>query len=122
MAEGRTVISDRYLLSTVVYQSVGGDLSAESLWELGRLANAGVNPDLTILMDMPAAAASGRISGPGDRMESRGVEYMESVRQAFLRQLTHSSLETGVVDAQRSVESVADEIRQLVDRFLFARG
>ena len=114
--QGRTVISDRFLLSTVVYQSIGGNVSAEQLWEMGRLANDGITPDLTILMDMPATEAMKRMDRPADRLEQRGVDYMESVRQAFLEQLPHSSQETAVIDAGRSADEVADQIRRAVQQ------
>ncbi len=114
--QGRTVISDRFLLSTVVYQSIGGNVSAEQLWEIGRLANDGITPDLTILMDMPATEAMKRMDRPADRLEQRGVDYMESVRQAFLEQLPHSSQETAVIDAGRSADEVADQIRRAVQK------
>ena len=114
--QGRTVISDRFLLSTVVYQSIGGNVSAEQLWEMGRLANEGITPDLTILRDMPATEAMKRMDRPADRLEQRGVDYMESVRQAFLEQLPHSSQETAVIDAGRSADEVADQIRRAVQQ------
>lgn len=114
LQRGKTVISDRFLLSTVVYQSIGGDVSAEYLWQLGHLANAGMVPDLTILMDMPASEAINRMDRPADRLEKRGVDYMEAVRQAFLVQLSQSSPETAVVDAGRSPDEVAQQIRKVV--------
>ncbi len=118
LAEGRTVISDRFLLANVVYQSVGGATSPEWLWQMGRLANGGVEPTLTLLLDMPASEAMKRFQGPADRMESRGVEYLESVRQAFLTQLPHSSTHTAVIDARQSEQAVADEIHRAIDQLL----
>ncbi len=81
LAAGKTVISDRFLLANVVYQSIGGDVSADLLWQLGQLANDGIEPDLTILLDMPASAAIKRIDRPADRMEQRGKRtWSRSVR------------------------------------------
>ncbi|TWU08349.1 dTMP kinase [Stieleria varia] len=122
LALGKVVISDRFLLSTVVYQSIGDSekqaIAPTDLWQLGRLANNGLIPDLTILLDLSAATSMQRITGPTDRMESRGTGYMESVRQAFLQQLPHSSPETMVIDAEQDIGSVASEIRRQVDEFL----
>ena len=106
-------MSDRFLLANVVYQSIGGTVAADQLWELGLLANGNLRPDLTLLFDMPAADAAARMCGPADRMESRGIEYMESVRQAFLRELPKSSPEVAVIDAGRSPEEVT---KQMLDR------
>ncbi|MCP4889481.1 MAG: dTMP kinase, partial [Planctomycetaceae bacterium] len=87
LAAGQTVISDRFLLANVVYQSVGGKASPELLWKLGRLANGGLTPTITLLLDMPAAESMNRFDGPADRMEKRGEDYLEAVRQAFLKEL-----------------------------------
>ncbi len=118
LAAGKTVISDRFLLANVVYQSIGGDVPAEQLWQLGNLANNGLRPDLTILLDMPAQSAMQRIDRPADRMESRGVAYLESVREAFLNQLPHASDQTIVVNADQDVDQVSDEMLQAVDEIL----
>lgn len=117
LAAGKTVISDRYLLANVVYQSVGGDVTAEQLWTLGRLASGGLDPDLTILLDMPAAAAMQRLGRPTDRMESRGLEYLETVRTAFLTQLPHCGSTTQVVNADQNPDEIAAQIRAIVDKF-----
>ena len=63
LAEGKSVVSDRFLLANVVYQSVGNhEVSPELLWQMGRLAAGGLRPDFTILLDMPADVAM-RASG-----------------------------------------------------------
>jgi dTMP kinase len=115
---GKTVISDRFLLANVVSQSIGGDVSDQRLWEMGRWANDGLAPDLTLLLDMPAAAAMQRLDRPADRMERRGIEYMESVRQAFLKQLPLSSESTSVINADQTPDNVANDVIQAVDAFL----
>lgn len=113
---GTTVISDRFLLANVVYQSVGQEdvVSPELLWRLGDLANNGLRPDLTLLLDMSAEVSMRRLTGPADRMESRGVEYMEMVRQAFLRELPNSSPHVAVIDADQSPDQVATDIVKAV--------
>ncbi|MDA8746442.1 dTMP kinase, partial [Rubripirellula amarantea] len=110
LAEGKIVISDRFLLANVVYQSVGGNVSTETLWQLGRIANAGLTPDLTILLDMPASESLKRLGGIADRMEMRGEEYMESVRQAFLRELPNAGGTTCVINAAQTPEEIHNEI------------
>ena len=118
IASGTSVISDRFLHANVVYQSIGGDVSAELLWQMGRLANGGLDPDLTLLLDMPATAAIGRLDRPTDRMERRGVEYLESVRQAYLEQLPQSSRCTAVINADQPPQEVEKDVIAAVDGFL----
>ena len=121
IAEGKTVVSDRFLLANVVYQSVGDKISPDVLWQMGRLANGGLTPDLTILLDMPAQRSMERIGKETDRMESRGVEYMEAVRQGFLQELTHSSEATAMIDADQSPEDVSREMLAIVAEVLSRR-
>jgi dTMP kinase len=85
---------------------------------MGRWANNGLQPDLTLLLDMPAEASTTRIKDPADRMERRGIEYLESVRQAFLRELGHSGPSTAVIDADQSPEAVWQDVKQSVDELL----
>lgn len=118
LSEGTAVVSDRFLLANVVYQSVGGGVSSEQLWKIGLLANQGLLPDLTLLLDMPAEAAMKRVGKETDRMERRGGDYMESVRQAFLRELPHSSPVTAIIDADRTADDVTADMFRHVDLFL----
>ena len=121
IADGKTVISDRFLLANVVYQSVGGVVQPDLLWKMGRLANGGLIPDLTILLDMPAQRSMERLGNEKDRMESRGVDYMEEVRQAFLQQLPHSSDNTLVINADQSPDDVSREMLAKVKDILDER-
>jgi dTMP kinase len=119
IADGAVVVSDRFLLANVVYQSIAsdamaGDLSTEDLWHIGQWATGGLRPDITLLLDLPADVAMARIDRPADRMESRGIEYLASVRQAFLSQLPHASLQTQVIDASQSPDQVQQDIRAAV--------
>lgn len=118
IAEGKTVVSDRFLLANVVYQSVGGEVSPDLLWQMGRLANGGLIPDLTILLDMPAQRSMERIGSETDRMESRGVDYMEAVRQAFLQQLPHSSQATAIINADQTPDEVSHDLLTSVGQIL----
>ncbi|PHQ31989.1 dTMP kinase [Rhodopirellula bahusiensis] len=110
LADGVTVISDRFLLANVVYQSVGGEVDSQTLWRLGRLACGGIQPDVTLLLDLPAEISMRRVGGEPDRMESRGVDYMAKVRQAFLDELPNAGGRTHVIDASGTIERVAEAI------------
>lgn len=110
LQSGKVVVSDRFLLANVVYQSIGSDLQADELWRIGEWAGGGLRPDLTLLLDMPAAAAMARVDRPKDRMESRGIEYMEAVRMGFLVQLPRAAHNTAIIQADRPREEVHRDI------------
>lgn len=121
---GQVVISDRFLLANVVYQSTSfGDansspLPAEELWRVGEWAVGGLRPELTLLLDLPAEVSLSRIDRPADRMESRGLQYLESVRQGFLRELPRAARGTVVIDATASEDQVHSQILESVSRHL----
>ena len=118
---GKVVVTDRYLLSNVVYQGYGGGLDIESLWSTGRVATGGLLPDLTVVLDMPAAAAAARIRRPRDRMEQQGDEFHLRVREGFLAEAARQPEQITVVDASRSVEQVQADIRAAAAKAM-ARG
>ncbi len=84
LAAGRVVISDRFLLSNIVYQGFAGGLPVEDLWRVGRVATAGLLPDLTLVLDVSADAARARVGPARDRIEDRPAEYQRQVRAGFV--------------------------------------
>jgi dTMP kinase len=111
LGEGKIVLCDRFLLANVVYQGHAGGLPPEVLWEIGRIATAGVMPDLTLVLDLPAEIAAGRRAEPGDRLEDRGLEYQRRVRDGYLLEAARRPAEIRVIDAQRPIEAVQAELR-----------
>jgi dTMP kinase len=118
LAKGEIVVSDRFLLANVVYQGHAGGLDSSVLWEIGRLATGGLEPDLTIVLDLPVDVAYGRRDGPADRMESRGASFETRVREGFLTEAKRRPDTIRVVDASRSVTEVHQEIRRWVGEIL----
>jgi dTMP kinase len=123
LSHEKTVVSDRFLLANVVYQSIGSQgVSAELLWEMGLLAAGGLRPDVTILLDLPAEIAVRRLRGEHDRMESRGIDYLEAVRVAFREQLPRSSPQTILVDANQPIERISAHMIEAIDAITNASG
>src|SRR5438128_1414542 len=81
---GRAVVCDRFLLANVVYQGYAGGLDPNQLWDIGRFATGGLEPDLTLVLDLPPEAALARRQRPPDRLESRDADYQARVREGFL--------------------------------------
>jgi dTMP kinase len=108
------VICDRYLLANVVYQGHAGGLDVEQLWEVGRIATSGLQPDLTIVLDMPAAAAAARLQRQLDRMEQQGDAFHARVREGFLLEAAKAPQRIVVIDASPPIDQVQAAIRQAV--------
>jgi dTMP kinase len=118
LAAEKTVVSDRYLLSNVVYQGYGGGLDVATVWEAGHVATGGLMPELTIVLDMPAAAAAARLSRGLDRMEQQGTAFHGRVREGFLAEAALQPDRIVVVSAAQPVEQVQAEMRRAAGRFL----
>lgn len=86
LAAGRTVLVDRFLLSTYAYQGAGRGLSIDGLRQVNAVATAGVVPDLTLLLTLPLGEALARAGARGDRdrMEREDLAFHERVDAAFL--------------------------------------
>jgi dTMP kinase len=113
---GRAVIADRYLLANVVYQGYAGGLPPEQLWEIGRIATGGLEPDLTLVLDLPVEQAMTRRKGPGDRMERRALEFHGKVRAGFQSEARRQPERIKVVDAAQPIPAVHEQICQEVAR------
>jgi dTMP kinase len=118
LAAGKTVVSDRFLLATIVYQGYAGGLDVDEVKQVGRVATDGILPDVTFVLDMSAERAAARIDREMDRMESQGMEYLELVRQGYLTEAQKRPDRMIVLSADRAVDAVQREIRRHACRFL----
>lgn len=92
---GKTVVIDRFFLSTYAYQIAGRGLPEDQVRAANQLAVAGLVPDVTIFLDLPiedglsrATARSERASSQRDRMEQAGDDFHHRVDAAFRAFLT----------------------------------
>jgi dTMP kinase len=118
---GQAVVADRYLLANVVYQGHAGGLDPELLYSIGRLSTGGLEPDLTIVLDLPIEVARARRPGTGDRVESRPADYQARVRDGFLAEARRRPERIRVVDASATLDTVHERICQEVSRVMAAR-
>lgn len=114
----QAVITDRYLLSTVAYQGYAGGIDIEELWRLGYFATGGLEPDVNIVLDIPVHLALSRRGKKPDRVEQRGLEYHEAVRQGFLTEAQRRPDRIRVVDGSPPIEAVLARIIQEIGRVL----
>jgi dTMP kinase len=103
---GRAVVCDRFLLANVAYQGYGGGLDVQQLWDMGRLSAGGLEPDLTIVLDLRPQAALERRNRTPDRMERRSPEFYQRVREGFLAEAWRRPDRIRVIDAGATVEVV----------------
>ena len=117
LERGEVVIQDRYIDSSVAYQGAGRVLDPEEVRGLSEWATEGLRPDLTILLDLDADAARGRLDEARtryDRLEAEASEFHDRVRTAYLRLAEAEPERFLVVDASRPVDEIAEAIRDRV--------
>lgn len=118
IAVGKTVICDRFFFSTLVYQGHAGNVDIDQIMAVTHAAVSDVMPDLTFLFDLPVEVAMNRLGTSRDRMESRGTEYFQKVRDGFLKEAERWPTGVETIDATRSVEEIQNEIQNLTSRYL----
>ncbi len=121
--DGRIILCDRYADSTAAYQGAGRGLPAEWLDTLHAIATSGLDPDLTVLLDLSAAVGLERARARGlyDRLEHEAIAFHDRVREAFLRLAAEAPKRIKVVDADQSIDAVAAEVRGHIDALLSRR-
>jgi len=115
LERGAVVVQDRYLDSSTVYQGgargLGDEVERISMW-----ATEGLLPHLTIVLDM--APAGERLSRDLDRVERETAAQAALIRQGFLALAARDPGRYAVVDAARSVDEVARDVRAAVEAIL----
>lgn len=117
LAAGHWVLSDRFSGSTEAYQGHGRGLSLEAIRQLERFATAGLQPDLTLWLDLPLEEAlRRRLHRRGDRMEAAGEAFLARVHQGF--QVLAAGGNWCRLDATGDPATVSERCRQvLLGRF-----
>ncbi|MFF2272426.1 dTMP kinase [Agromyces sp. NPDC058136] len=124
LARGEVVLQDRFIDSSVAYQGAGRVLDADEVRSLSEWATEGLVPDLTVLLDLDAAAARGRLDEARtryDRLEAEASEFHDRVRAAYLELAAAEPGRFLVVDAAQPVDVIALAIRERVAAVLGAR-
>ena len=113
--EGVWVICDRYLGSTVAYQSASFGDAADWDWLLDMQKKSVITPDLTILLDLDPEAGLGRVNVRGEELSRfEKLDFLKKVREAYLR--LADILNYHVVDASQSAEKVAQDVLRIMEK------
>jgi len=112
---GKIVVTDRFLLSTIVYQGYAGKIAVDIIEQVGAIATAGTLTDLNFVLDLPLEIARKRMNHREvDRMERMGTDYHEQVRQGFLAHAKTDPQRFVVIDASLPPDVVADQLCEIV--------
>ena len=114
LERGRDVVSDRFSGSTLAYQGYGRGLPLDELAGLSRWAAGGLEPDVVVLLDVPATVAASRRCGSTDRMEAEGEGFHARVAEGYRSLAAADPGRWVVVDGTGTVEEVAARVEAAV--------
>ena len=123
------VLADRFVSSTLAYQGTAGGLAREEILSAAKIAIGTLFPDLTVIFDVDQTTAAARLAGGSksskhnqqmqptlfsDRVELRGSEYQQRVRQGYLDQAKDDPEKYIVLDATRDPDTVFNNLIDLL--------
>ncbi|AYY11719.1 dTMP kinase [Actinobacteria bacterium YIM 96077] len=120
LARGASVLTDRYVDSSIAYQGVGRALGVSSVAALSEFATEGLRPDLTVLLDLDPAQRRLRLEqlGQFDRIEREPDEIHDQIRRAFLELAGAAPERYLVLDASRAADELAVDIAAAVEELV----
>lgn len=108
-------VMDRYAMSSLVYQTLGGCLTRE---EVQRLQEGFRTPDLTILLDIPIPAALGRVDDRGEAKERfEAPHFLETARQSYLELAREGH--AIVIDGTQSVDEIHSQVMRILEEWSY---
>ncbi|CCX80494.1 thymidylate kinase [Clostridium sp. CAG:715] len=108
--EGKIVLCDRHIDSTVAYQGYGRGLNIDRINMLNNLATNGKKPDLTLVFDVDVETSMKRVGKEKDRMESAGIDFHNRVRKGYLELAKQEPKRIKVLDATKSIEEIHKDV------------
>jgi dTMP kinase len=113
---GRWVISDRFFDSSLAYQGYGHRLNVDDLLTITRFATGGLEPDLTLLLDLPAEEGLQRRQkgGSWNRLDAYEIDFHRRARAGYLKMAEANPARWAVVDASKPFESVQHALQEIV--------
>jgi len=121
---GKVVVCDRYVDSSLAYQSFGRGLSREMVFEINDWATGGLGPDVTVLLDVSVEEGLARATRTEcDRIEAESSDFHERVRGGYLKLAAEQPDRIMVFDALLPAETLRDTIAAAVmKRLRSSRG
>ncbi len=127
LEQGRLVVSDRFVDSTLAYQGYGRGMDLALLRRLNLVATGGTMPALTLILDCPVEAALARAANRQksqaarlNRFEAEGVVFQRRVREGFLALAEAEPSRCVVVPADGPVMAIQEKLRRIIDQRLLS--
>lgn len=116
LQRGQWVISDRFADASFAYQGGGRGVPLTHIRELASWVQGDLEPDLTLLMDLPVEVGFSRIDSRGakDRIESEGIDFFQRVRDSYLKRAQKFPDRFRIINAEHDFETVKEEVHTVL--------
>jgi dTMP kinase len=117
LTAGKVVVSDRFADASYAYQGGGRQLGTETVASVEALVLKGLQPDLTLLFDIPVELGMKRVAGRGasDRIEAESLLFFERVRNAYLERAAANPGRFRIIDASLDEAEVWRQVQAVLE-------
>jgi len=118
LERGDWVISDRFTDASFAYQGGGRKLAEEKLVALEQWVHPQLQPDLTLLFDVPLDVARARLEASRelDKFEQEKADFFAATREGYLRRVSQFPRRFRVIDSTRPIDAIRDELRGIAGK------
>lgn len=116
LAEGTYVVSDRFSDASFAYQHGARGVKAEKILQLETWVHPNLQPDLTILFDVPVEVSIARLAGARspDKFEQQNAEFFTRIRNAYLQRAAEWPGRFRVIDGNQPIASVEQSLLEII--------
>ena len=116
LARGAYVLSDRFTDATYAYQCGAKGVSADKINQLEQWVHQDLQPDLTLLFDVPVEVSVARLAGARspDKFERESADFFRKIRDAYLTRAAQNPQRFVVIDASKSLDEVSKTVKELI--------
>lgn len=116
LARGAYVLSDRFTDASFAYQSAGKGVLPSKIRELEVWVQEGLQPDLTLLFDVPVSVSVERLASARapDKFERESQDFFEKIRASYLERASEYPARFQIIDANRPLADVENSVKEII--------
>lgn len=120
LKEGKIVICDRFVMSSLLYQGLGRNLGIDNIKNINDFATGGIKPDLTLFfnIDYKTALERKRANFSPDRLENEDFSFHKTIFDGYLEMADLYKDEIVKVDARKSIEDLTSDVMDIINQLL----
>lgn len=116
LERGAYVLSDRFTDATYAYQCGAKGVPAEKIIQLEQWVHQDLQPDITLLFDVPVEVSVARLAGARrpDKFERESADFFRKIRNAYLERANQNPQRFRVIDASKSLDDVSKMVKEII--------